>query len=112
MDQAQPEANLDVMRGEIRARAEAVKDAAANSLRSAADNIRQEIKKAKDSDFAPQAEQLARGIEKTAQYLSDNSFEQMGEDVVETVRKNPWRALGLAFFVGMITGIILGNERG
>jgi ElaB/YqjD/DUF883 family membrane-anchored ribosome-binding protein len=112
MDQAQPEANLDMMRSELRARADAVKDAAANSLRSTAENIRQEIGKAKNSEFAQQAEQLARGMEKSAQYLSDNSFEQMNEDVVETVRKNPWRALGLAFFVGLITGIILGNERG
>lgn len=112
MDQAQPEANLDVMRSEIRARADAVKDAAANSLRSTAENIRQEIGKAENSEFAQQAEQLAHGMEKTAQYLNDNSFEQMGEDVVETVRKNPWRALGFAFFLGVITGIVLGNERG
>ncbi len=112
MEHGQPEANLDVMRSEIRARADAVKGAAATSLRSAADNIRQEIGKAQNSEFAQQAEQLARGMEKTAQYLNDNSFEQMSEDVVETVRKNPWRALGLAFFLGVITGIILGNERG
>ena len=95
-----------------RARANTVKDAAADSLRSAAASIRQEIGKVENSELAQQAEQLARGMEKTAQYLSDRSFEQIGSDVTETVRRNPWRALGFAFFMGVITGIILGNERG
>ncbi len=88
-----------------------VKETAANSLLSAAENIRREAVKGGNEDMIRQAHRLARSMEKAAVYLDSRTFDQIGEDATETVRDNPWKALSVAFILGLLIGLIMRDTR-
>jgi len=83
---------LDDLRRNARAGAEDVKKQAVNLLHQAADSIRREARqRGASKDMRQSADDVARGLEKAAHYLRRHSFEDMGEDVTKSVRRNPWR---------------------
>ncbi len=93
---------------ELRKRAEAVRVEAVKQLHQAADAIRKEAREREtDEMMRENADKLAKGLERTAHYLNSHTVEQMGEDAAATVRKNPFRTLGMVFIVGVFIGMFL-----
>lgn len=93
----------------MRESAYTVKDGAADSLLKAAENIRREAVKGGNDEVIRQAHRLARGMEKAAVYLDSHTFDQIGLEATETVKENPWQALGIAFIIGLIIGLLLNS---
>jgi ElaB/YqjD/DUF883 family membrane-anchored ribosome-binding protein len=104
------QASTDASRN-MREAAYNVKETASTSLLNAAESIRREAVKGGNEDVVRQAHKLARSMEKAAVYLDSHTFEQIGTDAAETVRENPWQALGLAFIVGLILGLLASGNR-
>ncbi len=78
------------------------------TLHTAAHTIRKEAREANASkEIREQADSVAEGFERAAHYLKKHSYEDIGEDVVEGVRANPWRTLAIIFIVGLVIGLIL-----
>ncbi len=88
-----------------------VKESAANSLLTTAENIRREAVKGGNEEVIRQAHRLARSMEKAAVYLDSHTFDQIGVDATETVRENPWKALSVAFIIGVLIGLIMRDTR-
>ncbi len=95
----------------MREAAYTVKESASGSLLTAAENIRREAVKGGNDEVVRQAHKLARSMEKAAVYLDSHTFEQIGSDAAETVRENPWQALGIAFIIGLIIGLLANSNR-
>jgi ElaB/YqjD/DUF883 family membrane-anchored ribosome-binding protein len=95
----------------MREAAYGVKESASNSLLNAAEGIRREAVKGGNDEVIRQAHKLARSMEKAAVYLDSHTFDQIGTDAAETVRENPWQALSLAFIIGLLLGMLAGNNR-
>ncbi|MFO7322739.1 MAG: hypothetical protein DIU68_013495 [Chloroflexota bacterium] len=104
---------LDDLRRNARAGAEDVKKQAVNLLHQAADSIRREARqRGASKDMRQSADDVARGLEKAAHYLRRHSFEDMGEDVTKSVRRNPWRMMLFVFIAGVVLGLILRGDSG
>jgi ElaB/YqjD/DUF883 family membrane-anchored ribosome-binding protein len=106
---ASSESLIDVRRNFL-AQADSAREGASNALLSAADAIRAEAQKANSDDVMQQANKIADSIERAAVYLDSHTFEQMGEDVREVVTENPLRTLIIAFFIGLVLGLLFGNR--
>ena len=89
----------------MREAAYGVKESASTSLLGAAESIRREAVKGGNDEMIRQAHKLARSMEKAAVYLDSHTFDQIGTDAAETVRENPWQALGIAFIIGLLIGV-------
>ena len=98
---------------QVRHKANDVKKDVVGRLYEAAETIRREAREGgsnKEAEAA--ADNVARGLERTAHYLSRHSVEDMGEDVERAVKRSPMRALGIAFVVGLVVGLLLrGSDR-
>lgn len=97
-----------------RAGADEVKKQAVNLLNEAADSIRREARqRGASKDVRGGVDDVARGLERAAHYLRRRSYEDMGEDVTKSVRRNPWRMMAIIFVAGIVLGMILrgDNER-
>lgn len=90
-----------------RDQADDVKKDAVRLLNDAADTIRKEARARGSKQVKGGADDVAKSLEQAAHYLKRHSFEDMGEDVVETVKSNPWKTLGIIFVVGLIIGLIM-----
>jgi len=117
VQQTVAQAGTEAMRGvsdasrNMREAAYGVKESASNSLLGAAESIRREAVKGGSEDMIRQAHKLARSMEKAAVYLDSHTFDQIGTDAAETVRENPWQALGIVFIIGLLLGMLAGNNR-
>jgi ElaB/YqjD/DUF883 family membrane-anchored ribosome-binding protein len=58
-----------------------------------------------------QAESIASSLDKMANYLEANSFEEIESDARRTIQKNPWQSVGAAAFVGFILSRLFGGRR-
>ncbi len=97
---------------ELRQRANDVRKEAAKQLFAAAETIRKEAREAGAAgDVKQGADEIAKGLEKAAAFLRDRSVEQMGDEAVRVVRKNPMRAVIVAFIVGLIIGLLLREDK-
>ncbi len=93
---------------QVRHKANDVKKDVVGRLYEAAETIRREAREAgtsKDAEAA--ADQVARGLERTAHFLSRRSVEDMGDDVERAVKRSPMRALSIAFIFGLVVGLLL-----
>lgn len=105
-EKAQVDANE--IRREVYARAEEIRKDAAKRLNEAAENIRKEMREnGADDDAVAKVDEIAGHLEKTAQYLTDNTLEDMGKEATEIVQANPWQALLVAFVIGFIVAMFL-----
>ena len=105
---------LNELGRELRQRANSVRKEAVKQLNHAAESIRKEARETTDDTTAHQtADEVAKGLEKAAHYLNNNSVEQMGSEATKVVRQNPISALLLALGIGMVLGLLLnsGNKK-
>jgi len=113
MEQTVTQVSTDAARSAAEARramresAYTVKETAADSLLTAAQNIRREALKGGNEEVVRQAHQLARSMEKAALYLDSRTFEQISTDAAEVVKTNSWESLGFAALIGLIVGMLL-----
>jgi len=102
---------LKELRRELRKRADQVRVEVVKQLHNAAATIRKEARERQaDQAMRENADKLAKGLEKTANYLSSRDIEQMGGDATETIRRNPWRTLSIIFVIGLLVGLFLRRE--
>ena len=107
-------AELGELGRELRQRANSVRKEAVKQLNHAAESIRKEAHEATDDKTAQQtADEVAKGLERAAHYLNNNSVEQMGSEATKAVRQNPISALLVALGIGMVIGLLLnsGNKK-
>lgn len=102
------EVDANEIRREVYARAEEIRKDAAKRLNEAAENIRKEMREnGVDEDAVAKVDEIAGHLEKTAQYLNDNTLEDMGKEATQIVQANPWQALLVAFVIGFIMAMLL-----
>jgi ElaB/YqjD/DUF883 family membrane-anchored ribosome-binding protein len=97
---------------EARHRADDAKVDMVKTLFNAAATLRKEAREAGATrDVRDQVDNVAKGFERAGTYLKRHSYEDIGEDVVEGVKTNPWRLLAVIFVVGLVIGLIMrGNQ--
>jgi len=105
------ESELKELRRELRKRAEGVRIEVVKQLHKAAETLRREVRDRKaDEEAIANADKLAKGLEKAANYLNTHNIDQMGEEATRAVRNNPWRSVAMVFIVGLLVGLFLRRE--
>jgi ElaB/YqjD/DUF883 family membrane-anchored ribosome-binding protein len=103
--------NLSEFGREARHKADGAKRDMVKTLHDAAHTIRKEARGGNVSrDVRDHADNVARGFERAAHYLNRHSYEDIGEDITEGVKANPWRTLAVIFVIGLIIGLILRGD--
>jgi ElaB/YqjD/DUF883 family membrane-anchored ribosome-binding protein len=89
--------------------AEAARSTVAKRLSEAATTIRGEIDENKelDEEARKRATSLVDRLDNAADYLENNTFDQMEDDARSAVSENPWRAILIAFVFGLVVGWLL-----
>lgn len=102
---------LRELQRQLRGRANDVRKEVVKQLYTGAETIRKEARQSSAADEAKSsADEIARGLEKAASYLNSRSVEDMGEEAVRVVRRNPMRAVIIAFVVGLLMGIMMKGD--
>jgi ElaB/YqjD/DUF883 family membrane-anchored ribosome-binding protein len=99
---------------ELRHRANDARKEVVKQLHTSADTIRREARQATDdAEAQKRADELAKGLEKAANYLNSRSVEDMGAEATRVVQRYPLRAVIITFVVGALLGMILsgGNKK-
>jgi hypothetical protein len=100
--------NLGEMGREIHHHAENAKTDMVKNLYDAAKTLRKQARDAGAShDVQDRVDDVATGFEKAASYLKHNSYEDMGEDAVKTVKRYPMQAFAVVLVIGVIIGLLL-----
>ncbi|HUN06095.1 MAG TPA: hypothetical protein PLQ56_05820 [Aggregatilineales bacterium] len=93
---------------DIHKRADGVRKDAVNVLHSAAEKIRDELRERELGEDANRAaDEVAKGLDKAAEYLNTRSVEEMGQDAKQVVQQYPVRTVGIAVFIGIIVGMFM-----
>lgn len=93
---------------ELRHRANDIRKETVKQLNNAADSIRKETRESTESTEAHKAaDEVAKGLEKAAQYLNNRSVEEMGLEATRVVRRNPVRVVFITFIVGLLMGMMM-----
>ena len=109
VDQAKLE--LTELGRELRERADEVRVEVVKQLQTAAETIRKEAKERKaKGEVRDAADNLAKGLEKTANYLNSRDVDNLGEDATRIIRRNPWRFIAFIFAVGIAIGIFFRRD--
>lgn len=109
---AMREAGRDARKG-----ADDMKKDFVSQLNNAAKNIRKEAReRGVEGDAFNHVDNMAKGMEKAAQYLHWNSYEDIGDDIEKKAKKvvknNPTQLMAVVLLVGIVVGLILrGNKR-
>lgn len=105
--------NLEELGREVHHHAENAKSDMVKSLYDAAKTLR---KQAREMDAPHEAQHrvddVATGFEKAAGYLKHNSYSDMGEDAVKTVKSYPMQTLAIVLVIGVIIGLLLRGSGG
>jgi len=97
---------------QVRKQADEAREEAVKGLNSIAETIRQQAREAgAHDDILRNADDVAAGLERAAQYLKANTVDDIREDAETRVRENPWMAIGLALIIGLALGLILRGGR-
>ncbi len=103
-------ADLGEAARELRQKANDVRKEVVKQLNNAAETIRREAREnTEDATAHKSADDLAKGLEKAAHYLNNNSVEQIEQKATTAVRKNPIPAVLIAAGVGLVFGLLLGG---
>ncbi len=103
---------LRELQRQLRGRANEVRKEVVKQLYTGADAIRKEARQSEAGDEAKRsADEIARGLEKAASYLNSRSVENMGEEAVRVVKRNPMRAVIIAFVIGLLMGIMMRGDK-
>ncbi len=103
---------LRELQRQLRGRANDVRKEVVKQLYTGADAIRKEARQSDAGDEAKRsADEIARGLEKAASYLNSRSVENMGEEAVRVVKRNPMRAVIIAFVIGLLMGIMMRGDK-
>lgn len=95
---------------ELRQKANDVRKEVVKQLNNAAETIRRESRENTDDATAHKsADEVAKGLEKAAHYLNNNSVEQIEQKAATAVRKNPLPSVLIALGVGLVFGLLLGG---
>lgn len=93
---------------QMRQRADDARKEVVRQLNTVADTIRREAREAGASeDSIVSADDVARTVERAANYLNSRSVDDIGQDATQVVRDNPWRSVGIIFLLGLFVGMIL-----
>src|SRR5258707_6956637 len=101
--------NVAEARKAMRESAYTVKESAADSLLSAAENIRREALKGGNDDVIRNAHTLSRSMEKAALYLDSRTFDQISDDATGVVREKVWESMGIVFVLGLLIGLLMNS---
>ena len=96
---------------QVAERAATAKERIVVELRNLSTRIVDELDGIEDEESRLRAASLARELDRSANYLEDHTLEEVGQDVTETAQQNVWQALGIAFFIGLLVGLIIGSSR-
>jgi hypothetical protein len=113
-EQVIKEANKNVaeLGRELHHHAENTKSDMVKTLYEAAKTLRKQTREAGASrDVLESVDNLATGFEKAAAYLKRNSYSDMGEDAVRTVKTYPLQTMTVIFIVGVVIGLLLRGGR-
>jgi ElaB/YqjD/DUF883 family membrane-anchored ribosome-binding protein len=103
---------LRELRRELRNRAEDVRKETVKQLNKAAETIRKEAHESTaGGDLKQSADDIAKGLEKAANFLNSRNVDQMGEDATRVVQKNPIRAVIIALIVGLLVGMMMKGDK-
>jgi ElaB/YqjD/DUF883 family membrane-anchored ribosome-binding protein len=103
---------LRELRRELRNRAEDVRKETVKQLNKAAETIRKEAHESTaGGELKQSADDLAKGLEKAANFLNSRTVDKMGEDATRVVQKNPIRAVVIALIVGLLVGIMMKGDK-
>ncbi|MCA0455170.1 MAG: DUF883 C-terminal domain-containing protein [Chloroflexi bacterium] len=101
-------ADLGEVGRELRQKANDVRKEVVKQLNNAAETIRRETREnTEDANAHKSADEVAKGLEKAAHYLNNNSVEQMEKKATTAVRKNPIPSVLIALGIGFILGLLL-----
>ena len=93
---------------ELHQQADIAKSEMVKALYEAAKALRRETREAGVPDEVQgRVDDVAKGFEKAAGYLKSNSYGEIGEDAVRTVKRYPTQTMAILFVVGVIIGLLL-----
>jgi hypothetical protein len=78
------------------------------NLYDAAKNMRQQAREAGlNDDVLDRVDDVAGGLEKAASYLKNNSYEDMGQDAIKTVKTYPLQIMAVMVVIGIVIGLLM-----
>lgn len=81
------------------------------NLYDAAKNMRKQAREAGMNDeVLERVDDVAGGFEKAASYLKNNSYEDIGQDAVKTVKTYPMQIMAVVFVLGVIIGLLMRGD--
>jgi hypothetical protein len=93
---------------ELNHHAENAKSDMVKALYEAAKLLRKQTRDAGvNQDVQARVDDVATGFEKAATYLKRNSYSDMGEDAVRTVKTYPLQTMAVIFVIGVFIGLLL-----
>jgi ElaB/YqjD/DUF883 family membrane-anchored ribosome-binding protein len=102
---------LNELTRELRHRAEDVRKEAVKQLNKAADTIRKEAHTSEIEELKQSADDLAKGLEKAANFLNSRTVDKMSEDATRIVQKNPMRTAVVALIIGLLLGLMMRGDK-
>jgi ElaB/YqjD/DUF883 family membrane-anchored ribosome-binding protein len=105
VDNEQMNEQLQTINREMTLRAKDVRKAVSSQLKNLAETIRRE---APDS---MRLEAVADTLDQTAQYINSKDLDRLNSTAKKAIRKDPWRAVGVAFIAGLIASMWLNRRR-
>ncbi len=104
--------SLEELGREVQHHAEHAKSDMVKTLYDAAKTLRKQTHEAGASrDVQHRADDVATGFEKAASYLKHNSYNEIGEDAVRTVKSYPVQTMAVVLVIGVIIGLLLRDSR-
>jgi hypothetical protein len=102
---------IDELAREASHQADGAKTEMVKNLYDAAKNMRKQARDAGLNDeVLDRVDDVAVGFEKAASYLKNNSYEDIGQDAVKTVKTYPMQIMAIVFVVGVIIGLLMRGD--
>ena len=100
--------NVSEIGRELHHHAENAKSDMVKALYEAAKSLRKQTRDVGAAqDVQERVDDVAKGFEKAAGYLKHNSYSDMGEDAVHTVKRYPMQTIAIIFVVGVVIGLLM-----